>query len=74
MTPFLLFPLMLQKRPFVSSGLAPGGKAPGRVQIGFAGVVVVDLRGEELQHAPCRFRRRREQRGRKQAGGRGEDD
>ena len=30
-------------------GFAPGGKTAGGVQIGAAGVVVVDLRGEEFE-------------------------
>jgi hypothetical protein len=54
-------------------GLAPLSEAPCGVQVGFARVVVVDLRGEELHHAPRRFRGRREQPGGEQAGGRGED-
>ena len=32
--------------------LAPGRKAAGGIQVGAAGVGVVDLSGEELQHAP----------------------
>ena len=36
-------------------GVAPVGKAPGRIQIGSAGVVVVDLRGEEFEKAPGGF-------------------
>ena len=32
--------------------LAPGRKAAGGIQVGAAGVGVVDLRGEKLQHAP----------------------
>ena len=50
--------------------LAPLGKAARRIQVGFPGVVVVDLRGEEFEHALRRLRRRREQRG----GARGEDN
>ena len=55
-------------------GLAPLGEAPRGIQVGFAGVVVVDLRGEEFHHALRRLRRRREQRGGQQGGGRGEDE
>jgi hypothetical protein len=33
-------------------GVAPVGKAAGRIQIASAGVVVVDLCGEEFQEAP----------------------
>ncbi len=54
--------------------LAPLGKAASRVQVGFPGVVAVDLRGEEFEHALRRLRRRREQRGGKHGGGRGEDN
>jgi hypothetical protein len=50
--------------------LAPLGKAARHIQVGFLGVVVVDLRGEEFEHALRRLRRRRKQRG----GGRGEDN
>ena len=53
--------------------LAPLGKAARRIQVGFPGVVVVDLSGEEFEHAPRRLRRRREQRGGKHSRGRGED-
>ena len=55
-------------------GLAPFGEAAGRVEIGFARVVVVDLGGEEFEDALRRFRRRREQPGRDQAGGGGNDE
>jgi hypothetical protein len=40
--------------------LAPLGKAARRIQIGLAGVVVVDLRGEEFDETLRGFRRRRE--------------
>ena len=33
-------------------GFAPSGETAGRVQVGAAGVVVVDLRGEEFEKAP----------------------
>ena len=36
-------------------GVAPGGETERRVQIGAAGVVVVDLRGEEFEKAPGGF-------------------
>jgi hypothetical protein len=49
-------------------------KAARGVQVGFAHVVVIDMGGEEFPHAPRRLRGRREQPGREQAGGRGEDD
>ena len=49
-------------------------KAARGVQVSFARVVIdVDLRGEELQHAPRRFRGRREQPSREQVGSRGRD-
>ena len=54
--------------------LAPLGKTARGVEIGFAGVVVVDLRGEEFEDALCRLRGRREQPGRDQAGGGGDDE
>ncbi len=54
--------------------LAPGGEAARRVQIGPAGVVIVDLRGEELEHALRRLRRRRPQCGRDQGRGGGQDE
>jgi|SRR5271165_1240097 len=54
--------------------LAPLGKAARRVQVGFPGVVVVDLRSEEFERALRRLRRRREQRSGKHGGGRGEGD
>jgi hypothetical protein len=38
---------------------APVGKAPRRVEIRLASVLVVDLRGEELQHTLSGLRRRR---------------
>ena len=53
--------------------LAPGREAARGVQVRLAGVVVVDLRGEEFDEALRRLRRRREQRGRKQAGRWGKD-
>ena len=55
-------------------GLAPRGKAARGVEIGFARVVVVDLRGEEFEHARAAFGRRREQAGGKHGGGGGEDE
>jgi hypothetical protein len=55
-------------------GLPPLGKAARGVQVGFARVVVVKLRGEEFQHAARGLRRRGEQPGGKQAGGRGDDE
>ena len=55
-------------------GLALRGKAARGVQVGFARVVVVDMRGEEFHHSLRRFRGRREQPGREQAGGRGNDE
>jgi hypothetical protein len=54
--------------------LAPLCEAARRIQVGFPGVVVVDLRGEEFEHALRRLRCRREQRGGKHVGGRGEDN
>ena len=54
--------------------LTPLGKAPRRVQVCLARVVVVDLGGEELHHPPRGFRGRREQPDGKQAGGRGGDE
>jgi hypothetical protein len=51
--------------------VTPFGKAARSVQVGFARVVVVDLSGEEFQHALRRFRRRREERRGMQLG---EDD
>ena len=41
------------------------------VQVGLAGVVVADVRGEEFQHALCGLRRGREDRGRGQLWGAG---
>ncbi len=45
--------------------IAPRGEAAGDVQAGFARVVVVDLGGEELQHALGSLGPRREQGGRR---------
>ena len=42
---------------------APVSEAPGRIKVGLAGVVVVDLRREEFQHALRCLRRRRIERG-----------
>ncbi len=44
-------------------GVAPSRETAGGVQICLAGVVVVDLGGEEFQDAPGGVRRRLEQRG-----------
>ena len=41
--------------------LAPGRKAAGGVEVGAAGVGVVDLSGEKLQHAPGGLGSRREE-------------
>ena len=53
---------------------APGGEAPGGVHIGPAGMIVVDLAGEEFQDALCGFRRGREERRRLEIRRRREDD
>ena len=57
----------------ISSG-APGGEAPGGIHVGPAGMVVVDLAGEEFQDALCGFRRGREERRRPEIRRRREDD
>ncbi len=54
--------------------LAPRGEAARCVEIGFASVVIVNLRGEEFHDALRRLWRRREQPGRDQAGGGGDDE
>jgi hypothetical protein len=41
--------------------LAPGRETPGGVEVGLAGVIIVDLRGEEFEEAPGGFRGRREE-------------
>ena len=55
-------------------GLAPGGKTAGGMEIGFAGAVVVDLRGEEFKKAPGGFGVRGKQAGglEFQSGGQGD--
>ena len=55
-------------------GVAPVGKAAGRIQIGSAGVVVVDLRGEEFEKTPRRPGGRGEEAGwlEFQSGGKGD--
>ena len=53
---------------------APRGEAPRGIEIGFAGVVVVHLRGEEFQHALRRLRGRGVERGRGQRRAKGEDE
>jgi len=41
---------------------APGGEAPGGVHVSPAGMIVIDLAGEEFQDALCGFRCGREER------------
>ena len=53
---------------------APSGEAARGVHIGLAGMVVVDLGGEEFEDALCRLRRGREERRRPEIGRRREDD
>ena len=55
-------------------GLAPAGKAAGGMEIGFAGAVVVDLRGEEFKKAPGGLGVRGEQAGWLKFGSGGQDD
>ena len=53
---------------------APGGEASGGVHIGPAGMIVVDLAGEEFQDALCGLRCGREERRRLEIRRRREDD
>jgi hypothetical protein len=57
-----------------AAAVAPFREAAGCVQVRLAGVVVVDLGGEEFQDAPGGLRRRREKRRGLKLGARGEDD
>ena len=57
-----------------AAGVAPGGEAARGVQVGLAGVVVVDLGGEKLQHAFGGLGSRCEQEGGLKLGRRREDD
>jgi hypothetical protein len=54
--------------------VAPFRKPARGVQVRLAGVVVVDLGGEEFEDAPGGLGCRREKRGGLKLGGRGEDD